>query len=289
MPAAATLLADASLSAGSSALCVNRSSFVPSALPAAVSAALWRGDQLGQPVARVVASGFEALDAALPGGGWPVHSLTEILTAHSGTLEWRLLGGALRQVCAAGRSVVLVGPPREPHVPGLRAVGLSEKQLVWVQAETPAERLWSAEQLIKANACGALIAWLPQVRAEQIRRLQVLAAGCEAPVFVCRPASAAQESSAAPLRLLARAGLDWELLVEVFKRKGPPLEATLRLPSVPAGLLGILTPRLRLPSALLPCAPVRGGSGVGVSVREAEHALVRTPVVTAQRRRTAPH
>ena len=269
----------------------SKADFDAQALPAAVSAALWRGDQLGRAVARVHASGFEALDAALPGGGWPGHGLTEILTAHSGALEWRLLGGVLREVCAAGRSVVLVGPPREPHVPGLRAVGLSEKQLVWVQAETPAERLWSVEQLIKANACGALVAWLPQVRAEQIRRMQVLAAGCEAPVFLCRPASAAQTSSAAPLRLLARVGLDWALRVDVFKRKGPPLEATLRLPSVPAGLQNILTPRLRVPSALLPHVPVRGvGVGLGVvSVREAEHALVRTPVAPPERRRRAPH
>ncbi len=290
MPAATPLLADAPPSAGSSALCVNRSIFVSSALPAAVSSALWRGDQLGSPVARVFPSGFEALDTALPGGGWPGHSLTEILTAHSGTLEWRLLGGVLRQVCDAGRSVVLVGPPREPHVPGLRLAGLSDKQLVWIQAETPAERLWSAEQLIKANACGALIAWLPQVRAEQIRRLQVLAAGCEAPVFLCRPASAAQASSAAPLRLLARTGLDWELLVDLFKRKGPPLEVTLRLPSVPAGLHSILTPRMRLPSALLPREPSRVAAGIDVVDREAEHALVRTPVVApAERRRTAPH
>ena len=268
-----------------------KADFDVQALPAAVSAALWRGDQMGSAVARVYASGFEALDAALPGGGWPGHGLTEILTAHSGALEWRLLGGVLQQVCAAGRTVVLVGPPREPHVPGLRAVGLSEKQLVWVQAETPAERLWSVEQLIKANACGALVAWLPQVRAEQIRRLQVLAAGCEAPVFLCRPASAAQASSAAPLRLLARVGLDWELLVDVFKRKGPPLEATLRLPSVPAGLQNILTPRLRVPSVLLPHVPVRGvGVGLGVvSVREAEHALVRTPVASAERRHRTPH
>ncbi|MEX1167259.1 MAG: translesion DNA synthesis-associated protein ImuA [Hydrogenophaga sp.] len=289
MPCATVSLADAPSSVGPSVLCVNRATFVPSALPAVVSAALWRGDQLGSAVARVYSSGFEALDAALPGGGWPGHSLTEILTAHSGTLEWRLLGGVLREVCAAGRSVVLVGPPREPHVPGLRAAGLSEKQLVWVQAETPAERLWSAEQLIKANACGALIAWLPQVRPEQIRRLQVLAAGCEAPVFVCRPASAAKESSAAPLRLLARTGLDWELRVDVFKRKGPPLEETLRLPSVPAGLQNILTPRLRLPSALLPNVPVVPVRGVGISVREAEHALVRTPVAPAERRHRIPH
>ena len=174
-------------------------------------------------------------------------------------------------------------------MPGLRLAGLSEQQLVWIQAETPAERLWSTEQLIRANACGALIAWLPQVRAEQIRRLQVLAAGCEAPVLICRPASAAQESSAAPLRLLARTGLDWELHVDVFKRKGPPLDATLRLPSVPAGLHNILTPRLLVPSALRPRDLPRDPARVEVIDREAEHALVRTPVKPFERRRTAPH
>ena len=228
-----------------------RPALAPGGLPAAVAAALWRGDQLGSPVSAVWPSGFAGLDAHLPGGGWPGHAVTEILSPHSGTLEWRLLGPLLRQVCAAGRSVVVVGPPRQPHLPGLRSEGISERHLVWVQADTVPERLWATEQLIKANACGALIAWLPQARQEQVRRLQVLASGCEGPVFLCRPASAVQVSSAAPLRLLAQVGLDWELHIDVVKRKGPPLLQTLRLPSVPGGLAAVLTPRLRQPSALI--------------------------------------
>ena len=255
-----------------------------SALPAAVAAALWRADQLGSTVAATLSSGFEALDAALPGGGWPGHGVTEILSAQSGTLEWRLLGPLLRQVCATGRSVVLVGPPRPPHPPGLRLDGIAEQQLVWVMAETPAERLWSTEQLVKANACGALIAWLPQVRAEQVRRLQVLAAGCAGPVFLCRPATAARESSAAPLRLLARVGADWELLVDVFKRKGPPLETTLHLLSVPGGLQAILTPRLQKPSTLLPLEPAPHPIP---HPSEAGHALVSAPAAGTRRHRLA--
>lgn len=231
-------------------------------LPAGVAAALWRGDRLGGPVSAALPSGYAALDAQLPGGGWPGHGLTEILCPHSGSLEWRLLGPVLRQVCDAGRTVVVVAPPGLPHLPGLRGEGLSERYLVWVQARTAAERLWSAEQLIKANACGALLVWLPQVRAAQIRRLQVLAAGCEAPVFLCRPASAVAESSAAPLRLLARVGADWELLVDIVKRKGPPLERTLRLANMPGSLAAVLTPRLRTPSAL---RVVRGSDDVVVS------------------------
>ena len=298
MPPATALLADAPPSAGPSVPCASRPVFASGALPAAVSAALWRGDQLGAPVATVHPSGFHALDAELPGGGWPGHSLTEILSPQSATLEWRLLGPALQRVCAAGRSVVVVGPPRTPHLPGLRLAGLDERLLVWVQAETPAERLWSAEQLVKANAGGALLVWLPQVRSEQVRRLQVLAAGHAGPVFLCRPSTAAQESSAAPLRLLARVGADWALQVDLLKRKGPPLVNTLHLPSVPAGLQTILTPRLQRPSALRLRPPASGvvpavahttghaPATVASSTASAQvdHALVRAAAAPPRRR-----
>lgn len=281
MPPATVSVADAP-SARLSVFCSSLPASALAALPPAVSAALWRADQLGSPVACVHPSGFDALNAVLPGGGWPGHSLTEILSPQSATLEWRLLGPALQRVCAAGHTVVVVGPPRAPHVPGLRCLGLNERQLVWVQAEAPAERLWSAEQLVKANAGGALVVWLPQVRPEQVRRLQVLAAGHEGPVFLCRPSTAALESSAAPLRVLARPGVDWSLQLEVIKRKGPPLVNPLQLPCVPVGLQAILTPRLLQPSALWPSLPVP--DPVHIISTEAEHALVRTAAAPPQRR-----
>jgi len=236
-------------------------------LPARVAAALWRGDQTGTPVAAVRSSGFAALDAELPGGGWPCHAVTELLMPQSGTLEWRLLAPLLRDVCAAGRTVVAVGPPRPPHLPGLCLQGVPQRQLVWVQADTPAERLWASEQLVRANSCGVLVAWLLQVRPEQIRRLQALAAGHEGPVFLCRPSAAAQESSAAPLRVLARVGPDWTLRLDIVKRKGPPLDTSLSLPSVPGGLDSIMTPRLRFPSRWM----------TQDTSHEVDHAVVRTP------------
>ncbi len=237
------------------------------ALPPAVAAAVWRGDQLGRAALPTRSSGFDVLDAALPGGGWPCQGLTELLCPQPGTLEWRLLAPLLRTLCSAGGAarlaaaspVLLVGPPHRPHPPGLRADGISERGLVWLQADTTAERLWTTEQLLKARAPGVLVAWLPQARPEQLRRLQVLAGAAQGPVFVCRPQAAAREASAAPLRLLVRvgaAGADdgpWSLQVDVLKRPGPPLARTLSLPSVPGGLAALLPPRWR--PAPVPPAP----------------------------------
>lgn len=221
------------------------------ALPPDVEAAVWRAAQLGTPVTDVVRTGWEALDAELPGGGWPCRSVTEVLQPQPSVCEWRLLGPALRTIVARGQTIAVVGPPKRPHLPGLRHAGLDDHQFVWIGAETPAQRLWVTEQLIKSNACGALLSWLPHARPEQIRRLQVCAQGCEGPVILFRPQAAQHEASAAPLRLMAGFGLDWELRVHILKRKGPRHEGQLHLPSIPGGLESVLTPRLQTPSRLI--------------------------------------
>jgi protein ImuA len=177
--------------------------------------------------------------------------LTEVLQVQASVAEWRLLAPAMRQVVAAGGNVVVVGPPRTPHLPGLRHVGLDERHLVWIQAEAPAQRLWVTEQLIKTNAAGLLVSWLPQARQEQIRRLQVCAQASDGPIFLCRPAAAEHEPSAAPLRVQLGFGIDWQLHVHLMKRKGPTHEGVLALASIPGGLESIITPRLLKPSALL--------------------------------------
>jgi protein ImuA len=130
-------------------------------------------------------------------------------------------------------------------------LGLHERNLVWFAADTPAERLWTTEQLVKANPRGAVLAWLPQARAEQVRRLQVHAQSCDGPIFLFRPEQAQRDASAAPLRLLASLGPDWELRVQILKRKGGHHDGNIVLPSVPSTLAKVLTPRLLRPSQLL--------------------------------------
>jgi len=69
---------------------------------------IWRGDSLNRAGAPVVSSGFPALDAELPGGGWPAGALTEILPAHEGIGELRLLGPALASLSRRGSRLAWV-------------------------------------------------------------------------------------------------------------------------------------------------------------------------------------
>ena len=257
--------------------------------PALLHAQLWRASSLGAGTSRCVASGFAALDAELPGSGWPTRGLSEILSAGPGLLEWRLLAPALRplllepaaladrtrkrpamSVRVPQRPLMLINPPHTPHLPGLQASGLPAQQLVWISAATPQQQLWATEQAIKSNAAAAVMAWLPQARPEQLRRLQSHAQASDAPVFIFRPLSAAGQSSAAPLRVLASPGPDWGLSVQILKRRGPTHAQQLHLPAMPADLAQVLSPRM-LAATLHPPQPSHPPLAV-----EPRHALART-------------
>ena len=221
-------------------------------LSGSISQAIWRGTEVGQAGNTVVGTGFDALDAELPGGGWPCNSVTEVLQPQPSLCEWRLLAPSLAALVAGGGQILLVGPPKRPHVPGLQKLGITVKNLVWIAAETPAERLWTTEQLVKANPRGgAILAWLPQARAEQLRRLQVHAQSCDCPVFLFRPEAAQIDASPAPLRVLATLGTDWQLQVQILKRKGAFVDGAISLLSIPGTLASVFTPRLMRPSELI--------------------------------------
>src|SRR5690242_3469371 len=85
--------------------------------------AIWRGRSAAQ--VSVVPSGFPALDAALPGGGWPSAGLIEILVSHLGVGELNVLLPALAALTrkASARWCAWVAPPFEPFAPTLSAQG----------------------------------------------------------------------------------------------------------------------------------------------------------------------
>lgn len=231
-------------------------------LPPDLARLVWPGHLLGGGSQSVWSSGHPPLDAQLPGGGWPANALCEILQAQPGLAEWRLLLPALRQVVAAGGHVLLIGPPHVPHLPGLAQQGLPAERVIRIEAATAAERLWATEQALLADGLWAVMSWLPQARAAQVRRLQVCAGRQAGPVFLFRPERVKAEASAAPLRLhLALGPCPHPLIVRIVKRRGPLCEAPLILASWPPGLMALLPqgePSALPPPALSwPFAPAR--------------------------------
>ncbi|CAM2143475.1 protein ImuA [Pararobbsia alpina] len=172
-------------------------------LPAHLARQVWRGNELGHAARGSVSSGHALLDAQLPDGGWPRAALTELLSARPGCGEMRLLAPALAELTAhplAPRHAVLISPPYVPYAPALAAAGIALDKLVWVDAHN-ADALWAAEQALRHDGVGAVMLWLPRAQPAALRRLQVLAQDGSALAFLMRPATAAAQSSPAPLRL----------------------------------------------------------------------------------------
>lgn len=231
---------------------------------------LWRAGQLGRTATLPVwSSGNAALDAELPGGGWPLGAVTELLHADCGIGELRLMRPALQSLTSTGRRVAMIGPPCPPNAIALAGWGLPAHQLYWIRADEQAvprparparhvarrtrgnraaahadspeaDMVWAAEQVLRSQAFGAVLVWLPSARPEAVRRLQVLAQASETVVWLWRPATALRESSPAVLRLLLEPRPGNALSIVFHKRRGPvrdtPLVVTLdAMPAVPSG------------------------------------------------------
>jgi len=205
---------------------------------------VWQADALSFAPGQVVSTGDALLDAQLPGGGWPVGALTEILQADGLHSEWRLLLPALAR--SGTGPVVLVGAPHTPFAPALASQGLLCQRLLVVSAQSTAQRLWACEQALRCAEVDAVLLWLSgsrkdAVRSDSLRRLQMAAAGHHKLLFLMRPESAHNDASPAVLRLRLSVQATQQvfptdaitladaLQVQVLKRRGPPLVQPLQL------------------------------------------------------------
>ncbi len=206
-----------------------------SALPKDIESlhpSLWRGTQLARAHGRTVDTGYAALSAELPGGGWPLGTMTELLLQQPGIGEMRLLGPAIAAV-SDKRSIALIAPQQVPNAHGYAFMGIDPGKLMWLKAAKSSDALWSAEQILRAGSCGALVLWQQHIRAESLRRLLLAAQSSEMLFVVMRPLARAQDSSPAPLRLAVRAVAEG-VAVELVKRKGPAAPAPIMVKLSPS-------------------------------------------------------
>jgi protein ImuA len=232
---------------------------------------VWRVDDLAAEEA-VIPTGHAQLDAHLPGGGWPVGSIVEVLQQRAGPHVWQLLLPALAQaITRQAGPVVLVGAPYEPFGPSLQAQGLPVERLLCVHAEKIAARLWATEQALRCAEIAAVLAWLPKAKSGELRRLHMAAQQHKRLLFVFRGVQARNDASPARLRLFVE-GVD-SLELRIIKRRGPPLESALPLPAHSARVAALLEAR-RGRGAAKPSAPA------AVPLPGRSHVLDRTAALT---------
>ena len=183
--------------------------------------ALWRGCSAGAP--ETVPTGFRALDARLPGGGWPLSTLIELLVPAAGVGEIRLLLPALRTLAAATgaqpRWIVWLAPPHLPYAPALADAGLDPARMLVIRPRAGLDRLWAMEQALRSGACAAVLGWTGEACDPALRRLKLAAEEGRTPAFLLRPSVHRDDCSPAALRL-ALAARDYGLDVEILKSRG---------------------------------------------------------------------
>jgi hypothetical protein len=178
--------------------------------------AIWRGRSAAK--LDVLPSGFAALDAQLPGGGWPRSGLIEILIGRFGSGELSLLLPVLASLTRApsARWCVWVTPPFMPFAPALVARGVVLDRVAVVGGE---RALWAFGQVLGSGACDAALAWARQPQPRELRRLQLAAERGRTLGILFRPRRAAAEASAAVLRLVLEASAT-ALRISFLKGRG---------------------------------------------------------------------
>jgi hypothetical protein len=183
------------------------------------SSHLWRGRETARVDAR--STGYAALDARLPGGGWPLGTLIEIAPEYDGLGELRLTLPTLKSWCQDGRSVAFVQPPHIPYAPALARYGLTLNSLLWVVADRDEDGRWAAEQLLREGATAVLL-WSTVREDRALRRLQLAAETGKACAFLYRPPSTLTQASPAAIRIALSAADDGMSLDLVKVRGGQP-------------------------------------------------------------------
>jgi len=147
-----------------------------------------------------VASGHPRLDLCLPGGGYPLGALTELLHDRPGTGEVSLLLPLMGRLTRDGEHIGFVAPPWPPYAPALAGAGVDLRRVMVAHAAGPGDGLWAAEQMARCGLFGAVLCWSP-AGGSQLRRLQLAAEEGGRCLFLYRPTRIADSASPAALRL----------------------------------------------------------------------------------------
>ena len=192
---------------------------------------VWRGGELEHVVHATVPTGHRALDRELPGGGWPMGTLSEVLHDGVGIGEVGFLSGSLARAAEGNRLIAWVNAPHLPYAPAIAQAGIPLERCLVVRPAHREDALWAAEQALKSGACGAVLLWVePMKDYAWLRRLQMAAEAGHTMAVYFRPTAAESLSTPAHLRVVVSRDKG-VLNLRIPKRRGPPLVSPIRLGS----------------------------------------------------------
>jgi len=138
--------------------------------------ALWRGCDLAGRGDHGRPTGFEPLDAILPGQGWPRSGLMEFITPCWGSGELQLLVPLMRSVVERGQWMLWISPPYQLYAPALVQAGVDTSRVLVVDLDTScSDALWTMERALQNRHCGLVLAWQNWLPGRVLRRLQLAA------------------------------------------------------------------------------------------------------------------
>ncbi len=192
---------------------------------------LWKGRRANH-TQRTLATGNAGLDARLPGCGWPLGAVSELICAKPGLGELGLLLPTLARMSEQGQWIIMIDPPWIPYPASLHGHGLSLKQLLLVRTRQEKESLWACEQALSNGRSGAVLAWPERISFTRLRRLQLAAGSSGKLAFLFRPKHALTAASPAALRLQLEPGGRHGTRINVLKCRGkrPPESAWIPSP-----------------------------------------------------------
>ena len=149
-------------------------------------------------------TGYPQLDQCLPGGGWPLGALTEILVENTAETPLWLITPALVALDHEQRWQAWVAPTGIPYAPALANAGINLSKMLLIHPPARNDLLWTIEQSLGSNICSAVLSWPQRLHGTASRRLQLAAERGRSWGLCFYSCSHAQYQTMAALRLLFR-------------------------------------------------------------------------------------
>ena len=188
---------------------------------------LWRGMQVSHRIP-ALGTGHAVLDEVLPGSGWPLGAVTELVNDTDGCGELSLLLPVLARLSQENQWISMIDPPWIPYPPALHGHGLALEKLLLIRTQNRDESLWACEQVVRGISGGAVLAWPDTLTFAEVRRLQLAAERTQKNVFLFNDRKAANTASPAALRLELKAD-DGDLQISVLKCRGKRSASGIRI------------------------------------------------------------